>query len=147
MVRAIVKMLSYNFYADWYSPSNSISLVFFILHDFDLHFQSHEFWNVIILNMVRASKKCSSITFIEVDSWHRIRPIIANAVLCDLDLNFQGHRFKTFISRKCWELSQNASYDFAKVNICHRMVPLWMLYSVTFTNIFKVKHFLVMHML
>ena len=35
---------------------------------------------------------------------------------------------------------------FSEVDIRHRMVPLWMLYSVTLTLIFKVKHFILMHL-
>ena len=57
---------------------------------FDLHFQGHEFWNVNISKMVRSSKKCLSMTFIEFD-------------------------------------------------ICHRIGPFQMLYSVTLTYIFKLK--------
>ena len=60
---------------------------------FDLDFHGHKFWNVNMAKMVRASEKCFSVTFIEI-------------------------------------------------NICHRMEPLRILYSMTLTFIFKVKHFL-----
>ena len=33
---------------------------------------------------------------------------IANVLLRDLDLNFQGHKFETIISRKRWELLQKS---------------------------------------
>ena len=41
-------------------------------HDLDLYFKGHEFWNVNISKTVRASKKYSRMTFIEVDICHRI---------------------------------------------------------------------------
>ena len=66
-----------------------------IQHDFDVHFQGHEFWKINISKTVKASENRSSITAIEVD-------------------------------------------------ICHRMKPLQMLYSVNWTFIFKVKHFLLL---
>ena len=44
-------------------------------HDLDLHFQGHELLIVNISKTVRASTKCSSITFIEVDISHRMGPL------------------------------------------------------------------------
>ena len=55
-----------------YLPSNGATANV-VYHDLDLHSQEHEFWNVNISKMVRASEKCSSVTFIEVDIFHRMR--------------------------------------------------------------------------
>ena len=41
-----------------------------VCHDFDLQFHGHKFGNVIISKTVRASEKCSSMTFIDVDICH-----------------------------------------------------------------------------
>ena len=38
--------------------------------DIDIRFQGHEFWNVNISNMVRATTKYSRMTFIEVDIYN-----------------------------------------------------------------------------
>ena len=54
---------------------------------FDQHFKGHEFWNVNISKMVRPSKICWSMTFIEV-------------VLHDLDLLFDCQKCKMLISQK-----------------------------------------------
>ena len=68
-------------------------------HDLDLHFQGHDIWNVNISKTVRASEKCSIMTFIEVDICDRIGPLF-NAVLRDLELSFRGRTFHTLISQK-----------------------------------------------
>ena len=44
-------------------------------HDLDLHYQSHECWNMNITKTVSANEKCSSITFIEVDICHRMKSL------------------------------------------------------------------------
>ena len=43
-------------------------------HDLSLHFHSLEFLNVNISKTVRASEKCSNMTFIEVDICHGMGP-------------------------------------------------------------------------
>ena len=52
-----------------YFPSNGTGNA--VRHDLDLHFQRNEFSNVNISKTVRASEKCSSMTFIDVDICHR----------------------------------------------------------------------------
>ena len=55
-----------------------------------------------ISRKLQAREKCSVMTFIEVDICHRMGPL--RMLYRDLDLNFQGHKFETLISRKQWEL-------------------------------------------
>ena len=63
---------------------------------------------------------------------------IANVVLHDLYLNFQGQTFQvTVLTIK--QILLLASDR--KSGICHRMAPLWMLYIMTWTYIVKVKNF------
>ena len=50
--------------------------------------------------MVRASDNFSNVTFIEVDSCHRMRGTIANVVLRDVDIKFQDHISETLDSQK-----------------------------------------------
>ena len=74
-------------------------------HDLDPHFQGHEFWHVNISKTVRASAKCPVLllySFIFAMRQHKSNFYL----LTDFGLNFQGHKFETFISRKRWELSQ-----------------------------------------
>ena len=49
-------------------PSNGATAN--VHHDFKLHFQGHKMLNGNIFKAVRASEKCSSINFIEVDICH-----------------------------------------------------------------------------
>ena len=67
---------------------------------------------------------------------------IANVVLHDLNLHFQDHKFEMLNIRNGESYNKNASWLLPRLIIRHRMAPLWMLYSVTLTFIFKVKHFL-----
>ena len=84
-----------------YLSSNG-AIVNVIHHDLDLHFQCDEIWNVNSSKTVKASKKCSIITFIKVDSRHRMESLLT-LDFNDLELPFQC----------LWELSQkNASYVF-----------------------------------
>ena len=69
-------------------------------------------------------------------------------LLLDLDLNFQGQSFGTFlvlwISRKRWEIEQTLLLPSdRKLDICHWMVPLQMLYIMTLTYIIKVTYLIV----
>ena len=72
----------------------------------------------------------------------------ANVARHDFNLQFLGHEFlnvniwKTVIAREKF-----SSMTFIEVDIWHQMGLLRMLYSVTLTSIFKVKYFLVMHLL
>ena len=53
--------------------------------------------------MVRASEKCSSMTFIEVYICHRMEPSIANGFL-ELDLYFQGQTTQVnILTSKRWK--------------------------------------------
>ena len=63
-----------------------------VRRDLDLHFQGHEFSNLNISKTVRASEKCSSTIFIDVDISH---PFV-NVVLHDLDLHFQDQPFSCY---------------------------------------------------
>ena len=58
----------------------------------------------------------------------------ANVALFDLDLNFQCHEFLKMNIAKMVRASEKCSTPiFIEVDICHRMEPLRMLYSVTLT--------------
>ena len=92
--------------------------------------------------MVRASKKCSSMTFIEVDISRRFAKI-AKFVLRDLDLNFLGQTFQMAnLTSYCWK-NANMTIVIRKSGICHRMAPLRMLYfmTVTYLNLEFYTHF------
>ena len=104
-------------------PSNG-TIANTIDHDFDLHYQGHEFWNANISKMVRASEKCSSMTYRD---WYLHNGTIANVVFCDLDLNIEGHKSVMLRSRKSWELCNNASYD-----VCRRW---YLLLNYTIVNV------------
>ena len=66
----------------------------------------------------------------------------------DLVLSFQGHKFEMLnISEKVGASAKMRLMTFAEVDIRHQMAQFWGLYTVTLTFIFKVKHFLVMHLL
>ena len=49
--------------------------------DFDLHFQGHKISNENISKTVRLSKKCSSMSFIEVEICHRMGPFLVMQML------------------------------------------------------------------
>ena len=55
-------------------PDRKSGTVNVVDHDLGLHFQGHTFFNGNISKMVRASEKCSSMTFLEVDSCHQMGP-------------------------------------------------------------------------
>ena len=64
---------------------------------------------------------------------------IANAVLHNLDLHFQGHTFHVAIlTRKRCKMKTLLLPSDRKSDISHRMAPLRMLYILTLTYIFKV---------
>ena len=69
----------------------------------DFHFQGHELCNVYISKTLRTSEKCSEMNFIKV----AILPsngTIANIVLHDIDLNYQGETFQVAIlTSKRWK--------------------------------------------
>ena len=54
-------------------------------------------------------KKCSHMIFIEVDIYISSNGTIANVVLCDIDLNYQGHTFQVAILTR----SENANVTVA----------------------------------
>ena len=67
---------------------------------------------------------------------------IANIVLRDLDLNYQGQTFEVAILiSKRWKMQTLLLPQDRKSGICHRMVPLRMLYIMTLTYIFKITNF------
>ena len=123
-------------------------LAFVIAKFLDLHFQGHEFWNVIISKRWELAKNAQVwLTFIEVGICHRVEPL---RILYSWPWpwpTFQGHKFETLVSRKRRELLQNVLYDFTEVDIRHRMAPLRMLYSVTLTFIFKIQHLVMLLLL
>ena len=64
-------------YRSCYSQSNGVSRMAslrMLCIRTDVRFQGHEYWTVYIWKTVRASEKCSSVTFIEFDIWHRMAP-------------------------------------------------------------------------
>ena len=135
----------------------------------------YEFFNVYISKTVRAIEKCSYVTFIQVDMWHRMEPlrilysvtvtyvlkiklfkwlfrqvqaekyniyifirkdvrylptndIIANVVHQDLNLHFEGHKFRNVSTLKAVRSSENALESkcliFAKeLNHCEFCIP------------------------
>ena len=54
-------------YMPWNETTENV-----VHHDLDLQFQGHEFLNGKISKTVTASKKCSRMTYIEVDIFHRM---------------------------------------------------------------------------
>ena len=62
-----------------------------------------------------------------------------NVVHHDLDLHFQGHDFWNV---NMWKMVRTSEKYSRVTFICHQMELIWMLYSMTLTKIFKVKHFL-----
>ena len=85
--------------------SHVFAIVNVVPLDLDLHFQGYKIWNVNISKTMRASKKCSFMTFIEVDVPNQMGPLqTANVLHYDLDLHFQNNKFQSFISQKWWEL-------------------------------------------
>ena len=76
--------------------------------------------------------------FMEVDICHRMGRTIANVVLRDLNLRFISMSQICIVNNS---ETLKLHMTFAEIIICHRMVPLLMMYSVTFAFIFKVKHF------
>ena len=66
---------------------------------------------------------------------------IANAALRDLNLNLQGKIFLVPIfTRNSWKM-QTLLLPLDKSGICHRLVPLRILYIMTLTYIFKIINF------
>ena len=57
-----------------YFPSNGATANA-VGHDLQLHFQGHTFWNVNISKAVRATEKCSSMSFIEGGICRRMVPV------------------------------------------------------------------------
>ena len=101
--------------------------------DLDLHFQGNKYWNVNISKTLRASEKCSSTTFIEVDICYRMDGNIAN-LFHELDPNFQGQTFQVTILRsKSWNMRTLLLPSDRKSGICHRTAPLQMLFSTNLT--------------
>ena len=84
----------------WYLPSNGESANN-VHHDLDYYFEGYEFWNVnISKEKVRASEKCSSMTFMETDICHRMGPL--RMCTRDLYLQFQGQTFSCYaVIKKC----------------------------------------------
>ena len=73
--------------------------------------------------------------------------VIANVVHHDFDLHFRGDKIWNVNIWKMMRVSEKcSSIIFIEIDICHRMGPLRFLYSMILTFIFKVKHFLVMHL-
>ena len=92
-------------------------------HDFDKHFQDHEFLNVNSSKTVRAKEKFPNSTFIEVNIYQRMEPL-QNVVYRDFDLNFQGSTFQVTILTI---IARNANITIAsdrKSIISLRMVSL-----------------------
>ena len=48
-----------------------------------------------------------------------------------------GHNYETLISRKRWELAQKCVIQHLDVGICHRMIPLRILYFMILTFQFQ----------
>ena len=125
--------------------SRMTQVAFFLLLDFDLHIQIQNIWHFIILannpqmvrdranitiswnhvifnvwETVRASGKCSSTTFIEVDISHRIAPL-RMLYIVTLTYMFMVTCLEIIclISRKRWQLAKTA-----QVRLLERYLPL-----------------------
>ena len=66
--------------------------------------------------------------------------IIVKVVLCDLDLLFESQTFYMLISETVRARAKIVCQSFVVFYICHRMVSLQKLYSMTWTYLLKVKH-------
>ena len=66
----------------------------------------------------------------------------------DFDIYFQSHEL---LNVNIWKTVRNSKkclrVTFIEINVSHRMGPLRLVYFMTLTFIFKVTHFLVMHLL
>ena len=68
--------------------------------------------------------------------------IIANVVLRDLDLNYQGQTFQVAIlTRNCLKMQSSLLPSDRNSGICRRMAPLRMLYTKIFNYILKFTNF------
>ena len=127
----------------------------------DLHFQGNKFWNVNISKMVRDSKKAHMcLIAYQTFQWlfgrmqtsllpldikpgicQRMTPRLMLYVVTSTYI-FKSRILNWLISQKRWELAKKYSITaFIMVDIGHRMRSLWMLYCITLTKIFKVRHF------
>ena len=94
--------------------------------------------NVCYISHILTSKRLKMQTnTISITSEVRYFPMncaTANAVHDDPDLHFRGHEFGNVNISKTVSANEKCSImTFIEVEICHRMGPLRMLYSTTFT--------------
>ena len=108
-------------------------------HDLDLHFQGDKSWNVYILETVTASNKYSSMTFIEVNIWHRMGPLpMLNSMT--LTRISRSQIWNVNISEMWESYRKNASYDLQRVifaikwHLCECCTP-WHWFSFSRSNI------------
>ena len=133
-------MLKYEVYTCWYLPANwTISNV--VLHDLTLIFHGQTFQLAILTS--KQSKNASITIANQIE-----RQIFASEWChCECCVSLP---WPTFSSDEIWNVNiwktmrVNPKYSgmpFIQVDICHRMGPLRMLYSVVLTYFFKVKYF------
>ena len=145
-------MLKHDFCRGWYLSSNEVNANV-VFSDLDLNCRGQSFQLAIL-----TSKRWKMLTLLLPSYWKSPAFLCvgnfpsncatANVVYHDLDLYFQGHEFwNVNISKTVRASEKFSSMIFIEVDICHRMGPLWMLYSATLTFIFKVTHYIVMHLL
>ena len=80
---------------------------------------------------MRASEKCSSTTFMEVDIRYRIACFFLQP--CDPELNFKDQKYKIWISRNCKSYRKMLPITFMQVDIRHHCecFSLWSEFSRT----------------
>ena len=145
-------MLRYHFYRDWYFSLNG-TIANVVLHDLDLNFQGQTFQVAIL------KSKCWKMQRLLLPSdrkWgicHQIgSPVFAiEWIHCECYTSWSW----PIISRsKFWDVNSSktvganekcSSMTCMAIDIFHRLKPLRMLYCMTLTFSFNVKHFLVMN--
>ena len=131
---------------DLNSPPNGITTNVVLQWRF-LKFSRFNLWNVIILETMRA-KNCGLWLYIDIchdtmaswhhdtmTSWHHdTMASLLMFILCDLT------NFKLNILGMMNTRVKMHAMTCIEVDICNRMASLPILFSVTFTNFFSVKH-------
>ena len=108
-----------------------------VLHDLGLLFEGYNIFYTS--ETVTVSAKCVGDI---CEFWHLPSyGVIAKIVLHDLDLLFEGHILRFYISETVRASAKNMRKKFVDFDICHRMVSLRNLYSVTLINILNITPF------